>query len=464
MLAALTLSVTAYAQQNLRTAYFLDGYTYSYKFNPSFQGERGFLAIPVLGKTGVGVESNMALSSFLYPTGKGTLTTFLSPNVSADDFSGSLKEFNRMNINVDIPVFAVGFYTGKLFHTIDISARADAGIGLPKSLFCFMKEGASDGVDKWDINNIGARADARLELAYGASCRLFDFINVGARLKMLVGVISADLLMNNVNLKMAADEWSVSADGELLVNGPFDIDESLDFESITYPASFEDLKNMEHSTGFAVDLGVSADFLEYFTASASVLDLGSIGWKQGFSAHTPSGAEPWRFTGFGEISHDGNNTSVEDQIDAMVDDLMTVFNLTKSDDHKPGRRPLGATAHLGLEARMPFYERLSFGLLGTRRFDGSYSWTEGRISANIAPANAFSASCSYAVSTYGSSLGAAINLHSDGLTFFAGLDSFLPLFSVTPQFIPVNRWNTNLTLGLNLTIGNYKGRFPKIVK
>ena len=46
-LSAMTLN----AQQNLRTGYFMDGYTYAYKMNPAFQGERGFLAIPVLGKT-----------------------------------------------------------------------------------------------------------------------------------------------------------------------------------------------------------------------------------------------------------------------------------------------------------------------------------------------------------------------------------------------------------------------------
>ena len=33
--------VSLSAQQNLRTAYFLDGYTYAYKMNPAFQGERG---------------------------------------------------------------------------------------------------------------------------------------------------------------------------------------------------------------------------------------------------------------------------------------------------------------------------------------------------------------------------------------------------------------------------------------
>ena len=36
-------AVSVYAQQNnLRTAYFLDGYTYNYKLNPALAPERGF--------------------------------------------------------------------------------------------------------------------------------------------------------------------------------------------------------------------------------------------------------------------------------------------------------------------------------------------------------------------------------------------------------------------------------------
>ena len=168
--AALTLSVSAFAQQNLRTAYFLDGYTYAYKFNPAFQGERGFLAIPVIGKTGVGVESSLALSSFLYPTADGKLTTFMNPSVASTDFLGSLKEYNRTNISFDAPVFALGFFTGEMYHTLDVSIKTDARVGLPKSLFSFMKESTSTA-DNWDIYNVGARADARIELAYGVSRR-----------------------------------------------------------------------------------------------------------------------------------------------------------------------------------------------------------------------------------------------------------------------------------------------------
>lgn len=460
IMAALTLSVSTFAQQNLRTAYFLDGYTYTYKFNPAFQSERAFLAIPVLGKTGTGLESNVALSSFIYPTDEGNLVTFLSPKVSSGDFLGSLKDYNRMNVNLDVPVFALGFYTGEMFHTIDISARADARAGLPKSLFGFVKEGASNGIDTWNINNIGARADARLELAYGLSYRLNDFIKVGARVKLLIGLMQADLLVDNVNLKLAEDEWSVASQGQLTVNGLLDVDESMDLSAIKYPASFQELRDMKHSLGYAVDLGVSVDFLEYFTASASLLDLGAINWSQGFNAHTPS-AEPWTFSGFEDISIYDSNGGIRDQVNSIVEDMKSIFQFSKTDDYRPGSTSISATAHLGLEARMPFYERLSFGVLGTHRFDGAYSWTEGRISANIAPLRVLSASCSYAISDFGNSFGAAVNLHAGGLTIFAGLDSILPLGHLNPQYIPVDNWNTNLTLGLNMTLGAYKGRFPK---
>lgn len=43
IMAVLAASASAYAQQNLRSGYFLDGYTYRYKFNPAFQGERGYI-------------------------------------------------------------------------------------------------------------------------------------------------------------------------------------------------------------------------------------------------------------------------------------------------------------------------------------------------------------------------------------------------------------------------------------
>ena len=87
--------MTAYAQQsNLRSAYFLDGYTYRYKFNPSFAPERGFVSIPVLGNVGLGVESNLGVSNFYFPTQNGKLAFFLDDSVSDEQFMSGIKDRN----------------------------------------------------------------------------------------------------------------------------------------------------------------------------------------------------------------------------------------------------------------------------------------------------------------------------------------------------------------------------------
>ena len=64
IIAALLISSTVISAQNFRTGYFLDGYMYKYQLNPAFQGERGFVAMPVLGGLSLGLESNLALGTF----------------------------------------------------------------------------------------------------------------------------------------------------------------------------------------------------------------------------------------------------------------------------------------------------------------------------------------------------------------------------------------------------------------
>ena len=127
------------AQQNLRTAYFLDGYTYNYKLNPAFAPERGFFAIPALGNLGIGMETNFALSTFLYPTYDGNLTTFLNNSVDDAFFLNKLNTLNLVSASINESLVSTGFRIGESFHTIDLSVKADAGAVVPKDLFEFLK-------------------------------------------------------------------------------------------------------------------------------------------------------------------------------------------------------------------------------------------------------------------------------------------------------------------------------------
>ena len=456
---ALLSSVAVYGQQNLRTAYFLDGYTYKYKMNPAMAPERGFFAMPLIGNLGIGIESNMALSTFLYPTSNGKLTTFLNSAVSDQQFLDRLKNKNMLNVSIDESILALGFRTGKSFHTIDLSMKADVGAVAPKDLYAFIKTGSADGATTWDISRIGMRANARMELAYGYSRPIADWIRVGARLKVLVGLARADFLIDDLNLKMSGDEWAVTAHGNAEISAPVDFatfegTDEIDIGGGSVTDYMEYLS--KPSIGAALDLGAYFDFLDYFTASVSVLDFGFIGWNSTTTAVMPGGK--WSFDGFGTISMEGDGDA-GDQLSGFGDEFLQMLKLEKTAGPIKKTNMLAATIHAGVEARMPFYERLTFGLLGTQRINGVYSWTEGRLSANVAPVNWFSAAVSYAVSNFGESLGGVVNLHFPGFNLYAGLDSFLPLMNVTPQFIPIDSMNTNLTFGLTFSFGEAEGRY-----
>ena len=78
---------------------------------------------------------------------------------------------------------------------------------------------------------------------------------------------------------------------------------------------------------------------------------------------------------------------------------------------------------------------------------------------SVAPVNILSAAASYAISDFGHSLGAVLNIHLPGFNLYAGIDSILPIMNVTPQFIPIDALNTNLTMGLTFAFGKAQGRY-----
>ena len=462
-LALLLSAVTAIAQQNLRTAYFLDGYTSKYKMNPALAPERSFISVPVLGNLSLGLESDLGLSNFLYPKGD-ELVTFMHPSLSDSQVLDSFKEHNRLNFNLDETIFAFGFRVGKSFSTIDLSIRADVGAGLPGSIFSFIRKGGSDGNTAWNFKDVHMRLDSHLELAYGYS-RNINNLSLGARIKVLMGYARLDANVSDMNVTMDKNKWSVKAQGDGFMSdfGTLPVDKEtgmIDFAGYELPEDFKGFlsplqgKNM----GFAMDLGVSWDFLKYFTASLSVNDLGFINWNNVTLAQMPSKA--WDFNGFESLT--GNEGNIGDEFSALGEDLLGLFNMKKTEEGVRKSVPVAATIHAAFEARMPFYERLSFGLLGTQKINGAYSWTEGRLSASLAPINCISLAASYAVSTYGNSYGGVINFHFPGFNLYAGVDSFKPLMNVTPKYyIPVNDWNTNLAVGLNISFGKPVGRFHK---
>ena len=455
------------AQEASRSGYFLEGYNFRHQLNPAFAPEQNYVSIPALGNLGVGAMSNVGVNTFLYKMPNGDLTTFMNSSVSADEFLGKLKNNNKVTANVNLTVLSGGFRAFKGYNTITLSLRSDVGVNLPKDLLTFMKVGQTGPDTRYDFGDIRMKADAYAEIALGHQHKITDELNIGAKIKFLLGAGNVDAHIKTMNVAMGYDKWQVQADGQLnmAINGlkvPTNLESGKDLDKpdmhnqIDYDGIDLDSWGMS-GFGLGFDLGATYDmhkFVPGLTLSAALTDLGFISWNHNVNAATPG--TTWTFNGFQNIALDSDQPDYEQnkldqQLDDMWDDLKDCANFERKSQDGSRTTALNATVTLGAEYKMPFYQKLTGGFLFTHRFAGCFSWTEGRFSANYKPTRWFDMAVNYGASTFGSSFGWMLNFHPSGYTFFIGSDH--QFFKVTPQFLPVGKASMQINLGMSITFG-----------
>lgn len=387
ILVSMLAAASALAQQSmLRSAYFLSGYNGRGDLNPAFSAERNYFSLPSLGGTALSVQSNMGVSTFLYPL-DGQLTTFMNSNVSPDDFLSKLKNNNRLGVNVGMSVFSLGIWGRKSFFTFGIRQRVNAGLNVPYSLFDFMKNAGKS--QYYDISDIAVNADAYMEYSFGWSRQFADKINVGARVKFLMGEGRAEARIDRMHVQMTEDRWSVTSSGTLTaacglldvktkgetgaeIDSPEDVDllDKFDFKEL----SSSNIGSVIGGYGAAIDLGAELELIPGLRLSLAVNDLGGILWNSVTEAATRK--DSWSFEGFDDISFDegeGKENSLSEQFKALGDDFQDLakFHRTAKDASK--FKMLTMTLNFGAEYVMPFYKGLTAGFLSSTRFSGPYT-------------------------------------------------------------------------------------------
>lgn len=447
--ACLALPQTLRAQHTM-TGYFNDGYTYRYEMNPALANEKSFVSMPALGNVNIGLQGNLNLSDIIYNV-NGKTTTFLNPGVSTSEFLGNISDKNKLMADIKLNILSVGFKAFGGYNTISINARTNIGATVPGSLLRLAKQGVENGT--YDISDLNAQAQAYAELALGHSRQINDQWRVGASLKFLFGLGNVDAQFDKAQLTLQDNEWSVVANAEVQANI-----KGLQYETETKMrgASGEQTEHTYVSDldidgygisgfGLAIDLGAEFTLDEQWKFSAALLDLGFINWSNNMVAST-NGDRTFNTDTY-LFSFDDNATHyLEDEWDRLAEGLADLYELQDNGDQGSRATMLGATLNLGAEYTLEAYDRLSFGLLNTTRIHGKYSWTDFRLSANVAPVNILSASVSCAAGTCGCSFGWMLNLHMTGLNVFVGMDHLLG--SLAKQGVPLNS-NAAGNVGIN---------------
>lgn len=441
--------------QYLRTAYFMDKSAERYGFNPALAPERGFVTIPFLGSTHVSYTSNsLALSDIFYPK-DGKLVTFLDQSVDAGKFLAGLRSNNQMNVDTRYDLVQAGWWKRDAFWSVGIGIRVNASLGIPKSLFEFMKDGNGYDGRIYDITGLRMKADAYADISIGYTRELDRRWTVGGKVKFLPGLGNMDMRFKSLHARMNDEVWQIDSQGELYSSvAGLQMKSKLDDHDREYVNGFKYDSFGLSGFGAAVDLGASYKLDDNWTFSASVLDLGFISWNKSSTRYALADGE-FEYDGFELPLGTNDLPTISDQFDAMKDDLENLFHFTEQSYGSGRSTMLVATLSAGAEYALTG-NKISFGLLSTTRFYRPKAYTEVTLSANFRPVYWFSGSLSYsALHSAFRTYGIALNFNPNGFHFFVGSDYMIT--RVNQQFIPVDARAENIYLGMSIPL-RYRNR------
>lgn len=463
-LSAVLILAMPLAAQDLETGYFLGGNPYAFRMNPSFQSERNIISIG-LGMTGAGVQSNLGISTFLYPDASGNhLYTFLNDHVPASDVMRKLKRKNYIDADVFANLLTVGFWAERNFFTIDVNFRSHEAVSLPYDLFRFVKGGKAQG-DVYECGRMGFQTINYAEAAIGWSRTFGDLFQVGVRSKFIMGALASSVRMDRLKVTVGEDHWGIESRGSLTVSSPAVRVNNQEGSANLDPQSFSiDTERIEPAGwGGAIDLGFSWNVIPLLTLSGAILDLGAVRWNREIQYATPESVYNWS-----PSSEEEENPAGEYGEEWL--DLVQVAASFLCWEPVLGKGAafelLPFRVHAGAEFRMPFYDRLSVGALYQGRFTGSFGRHTGRFSVNWNPFDMLSLSTSLALNRFGESMGLALNFHPAGINLVLGCDyipfrcvDLSPLLGDEAQAyrsyarFPKGQVKMDVYLGLNIAFG-----------
>lgn len=417
LLAAGLFMVSASVQgQYLRTSYFMEAASTRIQMNPGLQPTKGYFNFPVIGSVNIGASSNVLGTSDIIDILDNGEDLF-----SNEKLFNRLKDDNRLNVNLNTDILSFGWYRGKGFWSFNIGLNADVGASIPKSMFEYLRN-----VNSGNVLNGGSFSDMSFELntymqiGLGYSRQIGEKLTVGGRVKMLLGIARAEMVVDNFSVDASGNVSTSAYLSTTMKGGGLSFNDSGSLKGFDIDGGNFGIAG----TGFGVDLGASYKIWDNLTVSASVLDLGFINWK---------GSE----TVVASSSIDENISLSYDDSDFLS---LERYNLVESESADNVKKKLYSTVLVAGEYAL-LNNKLSVGAMYTVRFAEPKTLNELTLLATLRPSNALNVAVSYSpIMASGKSLGLALKLG--------------PLFLGTDyMFFGSNSQSVNAFFGFSFPIG-----------
>jgi hypothetical protein len=355
----------------------------------------------------------------------------------------NMNDQNSLDQYLSVETLNLGLNLGKigisLSHALKFDAFYDYPKAFPQTVFQGNAQFIGETVEIGSSVNLNTYNELALGLAYQA-----EKFSIGGRVKYLVGVAGAatNPERNSATLFTDPDIYQVTlnADYSLQTAGFLDYNDIDDFE-LQFTPSSESLKLAGENTGLAFDLGVNVD-LDKLHFSASILDIGSIEYKDNAKTYSTSGS--YTYNGI-----DLSPAFVGENVDfgGGLDTLQKIFNVEETNE----AFSVNLAPQAYVSAKYDVSEKLTVGALYYGRFSDSNNRTVIALNGQMKLGKVASAGLTYSIiddKFTNIGLNGAVKLGP--IQVFALTDNLIGI--VTQKESEV----INFRAGLNLVLGKKK--------
>ena len=428
--------------------------------NPAFYtSDYGFFDLG-LGGINIGVQNiGLKYDKFFRFNNNGQPTV-----LDLDNGVASLRNVNYLNTYANFDIFNCGRRTKYGYFTYTHRFREVESLSYNKDLVQLVANGNSAFLGESNPADINVRIAARAfqEFDFGYQMSLTKELNVGVRLKFLMGFLDAKTKVVNAKLYTDAETYALRLMSNANVNA------TLPYQFVQEDGKLKIVDrrfnpaNLFKNYGAGIDLGAEYKFNDQWGAAAALNDLGFIRWNnyainftgevQDNGSFYDNGA--FVFSGLTSeqvhgIMDDPNYTS------ALVDSLMGYLQLTPNN-------LVGYTSGLYTNLMLRGY----YDLTPEHRFSAQF--TGYNLGLGMKPAMTLAYTGSFAerydvVATYTMMPGACDNFGIGLSANFGGFLMYVATNNIFGFFNPANRGLLNAQFGISFSSGEKIDRLETIV-
>ncbi len=353
--------------------------------------------------------------------------------INANKLNDALLDENLFNTNSYIQTLNIAFRIKGIEFDIGHALRQQSHVLYPKELVSLILNGNADYIGK--TMPLGAKASLLSfhQLNLGIATEIGQ-LRIGGNLKFLNGIFSLTTENNKLNLNTSDDIYQLELDANYTINntGLFSIN---DTNAVT--TNFDRLSSFEFNganNGFALDLGAVYNVNDKLMISASVLDLGSITWRENIDNYTLDTI----------VSFEG--LEIEDLIDnegsiSLKDTLNSLLNFKRT--NKEYKTSLSPSIYFSV--RYKLNDKLSFTGLYHRQQHDNFSSNAISISTQYSISKAIHLGLLYAIRDgHANNLGLSSILNLGPVNLYVATDNILAVL------LPESARHLNFRVGSSL--------------